>query len=72
MVTRRINQMRGTLGAPVWQRNYWEHIIRSEQALQAIRQYILNNPARWHLDRYHPAAVGRDPQAKALWQLLRE
>jgi len=72
VVTRRINQMRGTLGAPVWQRNYWEHIIRSEQALQAIRQYILNNPARWHLDRYHPAAVGRDPQAKALWQLLRE
>ena len=69
---RRINQLRTTPGVPVWQRNYYEHIIRSERALQAIRQYILDNPFRWHLDRYNPAAAGQDPQAKALWQLLRQ
>jgi len=50
-VTRRINQMRGTLGAPVWQRNYYEHIIRDERVLNAIRRYIRQNPLRWCLDR---------------------
>jgi len=72
VVTKRINQMRGTPGVPVWQRNYWEHIIRTERALQAIRQYIADNPARWSLDRYNPAAVSRDPRAAELWRLLRE
>jgi len=69
-VTRRINALRGTPGAPVWQRNYYEHIIRSERALDAIRQYIAENPARWHLDRYNPNAVGPDPRARDLWRLL--
>lgn len=32
---------------PIWQRNYYEHIIRNESALDDIRTYILNNPARW-------------------------
>ncbi len=53
-----------------WQRNYYEHVVRSEGALRAIRQYIVDNPARWHLDRYNPAATGRDPQARALWDVL--
>ncbi len=34
----------------VWQRNYWEHIVRDEQELARIRQYIVNNPAKWELD----------------------
>lgn len=71
-VTKHINAHRGTPGAPVWQRNYYEHIIRNEQALNAIRRYIAENPLRWHLDRYNSAAVGPDPQAIALWHLLRE
>ena len=69
-VTKRINARRGTPGAPVWQRNYYEHIIRTERALRAIRRYIIENPLRWHLDRYNPHATGRDPQARALWQML--
>ena len=44
---RRINQYRGTPGAPVWQRNYHERIIREEEELQQIREYILTNPLRW-------------------------
>jgi REP element-mobilizing transposase RayT len=51
---RRINQMRRTSGVPVWQRNYYEHIIRNEESLQYIRQYTINNPLSWELDQLHP------------------
>ncbi len=54
--TRRINQERGTPGARLWQRNYWERIIRSDRELEAIRRYIAENPARWEADSLHPAA----------------
>ncbi|WFP49393.1 transposase [Methylomonas sp. EFPC3] len=37
----------------VWQRNYWEHIVRNEQQLSLIREYIFNNPAQWELDSLH-------------------
>jgi len=52
--SRRINQACGTLGAKVWQRNYWERIIRDDEELAGIREYIQNNPARWDLDKLHP------------------
>jgi len=39
----------------VWQRNYYEHIIRNDESLNRIRQYILDNPTRWALDRENPA-----------------
>ena len=55
-VTKQINRMRGTPGEPFWQRNYWEHIIRSEASLARIREYIETNPARWAEDRLHPDA----------------
>jgi REP element-mobilizing transposase RayT len=45
-VTKRINERRGTPGAPVWQRNYWERIIRDEFAFGRIRRYIIANPTR--------------------------
>jgi REP element-mobilizing transposase RayT len=48
--TKQINQLRDTPGAFVWQRNYYEHIIRSERSLYNIRQYIETNPARWMED----------------------
>jgi REP element-mobilizing transposase RayT len=44
------------VGAPIWQRNYYEHIIRNERAHQAIRDYISNNPANWPADQLHPNA----------------
>jgi REP element-mobilizing transposase RayT len=40
----------------LWQRNYWEHIIRDETSLHKIRQYIQHNPARWLGDQLHPNA----------------
>ncbi len=69
-VTNRINQHRDTPGAPVWQRNYYEHIIRDDRALNAIRQYIHDNPLRWHLDRYNPDATGPDPLAREIWRMM--
>ncbi len=47
VVARRITGMRGTPGGPVWQRNYYEHIVRNERELAAIRHYIQQNPANW-------------------------
>ena len=48
---RRINELREKTGNSVWQRNYYEHIIRNEDALNRIRYYIETNPVRWELDR---------------------
>ena len=61
--TKRINEIRGTPGAPVWQRNYYERIIRNEEELNRIRQYIIDNPAHWEEDRENPNNVGavREP-----------
>lgn len=39
----------------VWQRNYHEHIIRDEHSLARIREYIVDNPTQWALDRENPA-----------------
>ena len=41
----------------VWQRNYYEHVIRDEDELNLVREYIQNNPKRWDLDRENPDAV---------------
>ena len=39
----------------LWQRNYYEHVIRNERELKSIRLYISQNPAKWHLDRENPS-----------------
>jgi putative transposase len=52
-VTKRINALWGPLKEPVWQRNYYEHVIRAEDDLNRIRQYIEDNPARWLEDEYY-------------------
>ncbi len=45
--TKQINESRNTAGMPVWQRNYHERIIRNEEELLSLRDYVLTNPARW-------------------------
>jgi len=49
-----INLFRKTSGLAVWQRNYYEHIIRYEASLDRIRQYIADNPAQWEFDEENP------------------
>jgi putative transposase len=49
--TRRINDVRSTPGAKVWQRNYCERVVRNGLRLRRVRRYIASNPSRWELDR---------------------
>lgn len=56
-VTKCINEIRNTPGVPVWQRNYYEHIIRDDCDLNRIREYIVSNPARWTEDEENPGKV---------------
>ncbi len=44
---RRINALHGTPGLPVWQRGFYDHVIRDDAGLARIREYIVTNPARW-------------------------
>ncbi|NJN20489.1 MAG: transposase [Leptolyngbya sp. RL_3_1] len=55
--TKAINMTRKAPGTPVWQRNYYDHIIRDAASLQRIRQYIQNNPATWPSDQLNPAQL---------------
>jgi len=47
--TKRINGLRGTPAGSVWQRGYYEHVIRDERELGQLREYMLQNPLRWSL-----------------------
>jgi REP-associated tyrosine transposase len=54
VTTKRINVERSTPGVAIWQRNYHEHIIRDDDELSCIREYIANNPLQSALDRENP------------------
>ena len=71
--TRRINRLRSEPGSPLWQRNYFEHIIRNEEELARIRQYIIDNPLQWQLDREHPGASHpSSPSSEEPWREILE
>ena len=56
MVTaKQINALRGSSGQPLWQRNYYEHVIHDGRSLNHIRQYIADNLVQWGFDRENPA-----------------
>lgn len=52
-VTRSINQVMGLHAPIIWQESFHDHIIRNEQSLNTIRQYVDNNPARWSDDTFY-------------------
>lgn len=56
-ITKRINRVRGTPTAQVWQRNYFERIIRTEDELNMTRHYIEGNAAHWPVDPNNRPAV---------------
>ena len=51
---KQINILRSTQGRPVWHRNYYEHVIRNEKELYAVRKYIQDNPLNWDKDEDNP------------------
>jgi REP element-mobilizing transposase RayT len=54
-VTKRVNKHRNLPGHPIWQRNYFDRIIRDEEELNAVRKYIQSNPSHWEKDEENPA-----------------
>jgi putative transposase len=57
IVTKRVNKLRDTPGAPLWQGRFYDVIIRNNDMLNRIREYIQNNPARWGEDTENPVNV---------------
>jgi putative transposase len=58
--TKSINMSRNTPGMPVWQKNYFERVIRNEKELFRIREYIRLNPVQWDIDEENPANIKKD------------
>jgi len=56
-VTRQSRRLQDTISLPLWQRNYHDHIIRTEHTYHTIRHYIRDNPRRWTQDTYHPGNI---------------
>jgi putative transposase len=44
---REINRLRGVAGIPFWQRGYFDHVVRDDNDLERVREYIATNPIRW-------------------------
>ena len=51
----------------LWQRNYWEHIIRNENEYRKIAQYILENPAKWELDKLNGGTGNQIMESRAAY-----
>ena len=49
--TRRTNEYQNTRGKPLWQSRFYDHIIRNGEKLKRIRQYIIENPLKWELEK---------------------
>ena len=56
--TKLVNEFRQTPGAPIWQRNYYERIIRNQGELNRMGDYIVSNPVNWIDDENNPTNVG--------------
>jgi len=59
--TTRINTFRHTPRTPVWQTRFHDHIIRNEEELNRIRDYVINNPARWETDTHYTSPLTPAP-----------
>jgi REP element-mobilizing transposase RayT len=54
-----VNRLLGRRGRPLWQRNYYDSVIRNTGEIEKIRQYIGENRFHWHEDRYNPSFAKR-------------
>jgi REP element-mobilizing transposase RayT len=63
-----INRLPDAHTTSLWQRNYYEHIIRNENELRRIREYIQYNPLKWDLDRDNPQSRNFDMPADLYWK----
>jgi REP element-mobilizing transposase RayT len=68
--SRRINELHGTPGRRVWQRNYYDRVVRDDDELDQIRAYIDDNPRHWSQDPENPVnpAEGEARLAPTKWR----
>lgn len=59
--------LQNTSGMAVWQRNYWEHVVRNEAELSRIRNYVKNNPIMWEQDKLNDGPGNRVLETQALY-----
>ncbi len=60
-----------TFRARLWQRGYFEHVVRDDRDLERIREYIATNPLRWAMDRENPQRAGSSPAEGEMFDLDR-
>lgn len=72
IATKQINILCNTTDQSIWQRNYYEHIIRNEKKLNRIRRYIINNPPRWEYDRENRNGIPINEKKKFWERFLNE
>ncbi len=53
----RVNKLRGDIGLSVWQKSFYDHIVRNDHELTRVHEYIRNNPFQWKEDRDNPAST---------------
>jgi REP element-mobilizing transposase RayT len=58
-VSGRVKRLAGTSAMIIWQRNYYEHVVRDEEDLIRLQEYIVQNPQKWELDQLHPGNPSR-------------
>jgi len=71
--TKQVNELRKMPRTKLWQRNYWDHIVRNEPELNRICEYIRNNPTKWASDRLcdTPPAPGTENKSAIGMDLVR-
>lgn len=52
----RINKLRGVIGVPVWQKSFYDRVVRNDHELEYIQKYIQHNPVKWAEDRDNPTS----------------
>ena len=62
----RVNKLRGIMGVSVWQKSFYDRIIRNDYELERIREYIRNNPIKWEEDRDNPMGLNFGQPAKSI------
>jgi REP element-mobilizing transposase RayT len=67
--SRKINESRNTPGVPVWQRNFYERVIRNDRELKDIREYVDYNPLKWGFDKENPIGI-KDMKFRNQWRWL--
>ena len=69
--TKHINKLRNIPDIPIWQRNYYEHIIRNENELNLIRGYIIDNSLQWQFNKENPQCI-QDKVYEKQWARLED